>query len=108
MVIPPGLTRTDVSVTLNLYTGVLGPDAKFILIDSKWRKLAEVKGKVKNLPSPYCYEIVENNGTTEIVKLRPYAANQNMEQFGHIVALFYIIDDTAVNKQCPTTVSPDP
>lgn len=54
MAIPPGLKRTDISVTLNL-----GLDAKFILIDSKWRKLAEVKGKVKNLPSPYCYEIVE-------------------------------------------------
>lgn len=31
MVIPPGVTGTDVSVTLNSYTGVLGPDAKVVL-----------------------------------------------------------------------------
>ena len=108
MAIPPGLTRTDVSVTLNFYTRLLGPDAKFILIDRKWRKLAEVQGKLKNLPSPHCYEIVEENGTTETVKLRPYAENQNMEQFGHIVALFYVIDDSEASRQCPSTVSPNP
>jgi hypothetical protein len=100
MAVPSGLARKDVSVTLNLYTREIGPDAEFILIDSKWRKLAEVKGKLKNLPLPDCYEVVETNGTSEIVKLRPYAANQDMEQFGHKVALFYVIDAPAASKQC--------
>ncbi len=80
---------------------------KSSLIDSKWRKLAEVKGNVKNLSSPHCYEIAEENGTTEIVKLRPCAANQNMEQFGHVVALFYLIDAAAVSELCPTSACPN-
>lgn len=108
MTVPPGFAREDVSVTLNLYTTQLGPDAKFVLIDRKWRKLAEVKGRVKNLPSPDCVAIVEENGTTEILKLRPYVENQNMEQFGHIVALFYVLDDPTASKECSSTVSSNP
>jgi hypothetical protein len=58
MTLPPGLTRADVSVTLNLYAPLLGPDAKFVLTDRKGKKLAEVKGKTKeSIPSMY-YQIV--------------------------------------------------
>jgi hypothetical protein len=35
MTFPLGLTRQDVSVTLNLYSSPLGPDAKFILKDKE-------------------------------------------------------------------------
>ena len=99
MTLPPGLTRTDVSVTLNLYAPPMrGPDAKFVLIDRKGQKLAEVKGKMKELtPSTYC--INTENGVTEIVKLKPYREHENMEQNGGAVALFYVIDDPAVVKE---------
>src|SRR5690349_19916664 len=49
VVIPPGLTRADDSVTLNLYAPLRGPDAKFVLTEGKGKKLAEVKGKMKEL-----------------------------------------------------------
>ena len=97
--LPPGLTRTDVSVTLNLYAPLRGPDAKFVLTDRKGEKLAEVKGNAKELtPSKY-YRIVTEKGITEIIKLKPYREHENMEQNGRAVALFYVIDDPAVRKE---------
>ena len=100
MTLPPGLTRTDVSITLNLYAPPLGgPDAKFVLTDRKGKKLAEVKGKTKELTPSIYYRIVTEKGTTEIVKLRPYTEHENMEQNGRAVALFYVIDDPAVVKE---------
>jgi hypothetical protein len=99
MTLPPGLTRTDVSVRLNLYAPLRGPDAKFVLTDGKRKKLAEVKGKMKALaPSSY-YQIVTEKGITEIIKLKPYREHENMEQNGKAIALFYVIDDPAVRKE---------
>jgi hypothetical protein len=48
MALPPGLTRADVSVTLNYY-GTIGDDAKFILRDKNGRILKSVNGKCKGL-----------------------------------------------------------
>ncbi len=89
--LPPGLTRADVSVTLNYYT-MRG--AKFILKTSKGKKLAEINGKVKNIGPLYLknspgapgYEIVVANGITEIMEHR------KMEP------IFYVSDDPAVRK----------
>ena len=113
LTLPPGLSRADVSVTLNYYTALPGiSDAKFILQDRKGKKLAEIKGKVMNpyplylgsCPNrldPGCpgYEFVDVNGVIEIIKNRPYREHENMEQNGRIVALFYVIDDPAVRKE---------
>jgi transposase-like protein len=79
--LPPGLSRTDVSVTLDFYILPLGPDAIFILKDRNGKKLAKINGKVKNhyplyLKScpqrfdPGCpaYEVVVVNGITEIIR----------------------------------------
>jgi hypothetical protein len=33
------------------------------------------------------------------MRARPYAAHENMEQNGRIVALFYVTDDPAVKKE---------
>ena len=87
---PPGLTRTDVSVTLNYYTTPLGDDMKFILKDKKGKKLAKIKGKAKCLYplSGYpAYEVVVVNGITEIIEHR------KMEP------TFYVTDDPAVRKE---------
>ena len=99
--LPPGLSRTDASVTLDYYALPLVPDAKFTLRDMKGKKLATFNGKEKNhnvlyLKScpqesdPGCpgYEVVEVNGITEIIKNIPYREHANMEQNGRIVALF--------------------
>ena len=68
---PPRLTRTDVSVELTFYTTPLrGPDAKFELVDRKWKKLAEVKGWTKETPSGQLRFVTEK-GETETIKLMP-------------------------------------
>jgi hypothetical protein len=89
--LPPGLTRKDVSVTLNYYStlSTLADDAKFILRDKKGKKLTEVKGKVKHHPwTGYpAYTAVVVNGTAEIIEHR------KMEP------IFYVNDDPAIRKK---------
>lgn len=92
MALPPGLTRKDVSVTLNLYTPLRGPDAKFILKDRKGKHLVEVKAKWNG-------GSVVVNGITETFQLVPYREHENMEQNGRAVALFYITDDAAAWRE---------
>lgn len=96
--LPPRLTRTDVTVKLNLYTPMPGPDAKFILKNRKGKTLAEVKGKAKELIPSSSYRIVTDKGI-DIIRLQPYEEHENMEQNGRAVALFYVIDDTAAGKE---------
>ncbi len=97
--LPPGLTRKDVSVRLNLYAPLRGPDAKFELRNRKGKKLAEVKGNVKHsYLSPY-NEIVVVNGITEVVALKPYRAHENMERNGIPDALFYVIVDSCARRE---------
>jgi hypothetical protein len=88
MVLPPGLTREDVTVTMNYYTP---PRARFILKDRKGKKLAQVTGKLKN-QAPWSesyphYKAVVVNGTTEIIEHR------KMEP------IFYVNDDPAVRER---------
>jgi hypothetical protein len=105
-----------VSVTLDFHT--LPPDAKFILKDRNGKKLAMINGNVKNRYPLYLkscpqrfdhgcpgYEVVVVNGITEIIRPRPYAAHENMEQNGRIVALFYVIDDPAVRNELLESVT---
>ena len=84
---------------MNLYAPLRGPDARFVLTDRKGKKLAEVKGKTKELSPSMYYRIVTEKGITEIIKLKPYREHENMEQNGRAVALFYVIDDLAVSKE---------
>jgi hypothetical protein len=95
--LPPELSRSDVTVTMDYYVKSSGRTATFILRDMKKRKLAEVKGSQQGLeplklkksrpgapPSYPSYEIITVNGVTEIIEHR------KMEP------IFYIIDDPAV------------
>src|SRR5437870_2236714 len=96
--LPSGLSRSDVSVTMNYYLKSTGRDATFILRDvKKNRRLAEVDGiqkgleplKLKNPPPGFppgspAYEIITVNGITEIIEHR------RAEPF------FYITDDPAM------------
>ena len=91
--LPQGLTRADVSVTLNYYTTLLpgANDAKFILKNGKGEKLSEVMGKLK-CQYPYSsasypgYDAVVVNGKTEVLEFR------KMEP------IFYVNDDPAIRK----------
>ena len=86
----PGLTRKDVSVEMDTYVRRQGPDVKFIVRDKKGKKLAEVEGS--SGPNPHDH-IVVINGITEVLGVVPCTAHQCYVQDGHVVALFYVVDN---------------
>jgi hypothetical protein len=99
--IPPGLTRPDVSVTLDYHTG---PKAKFTVQDRNGKKVATATGRTYystpgSRPAYPDYDVIITNGITEVVKLRPYKEHDNMVQNGRIVALFYVIDDPVIKNE---------
>ncbi|MGD0511000.1 MAG: hypothetical protein ABSA33_04120 [Candidatus Micrarchaeaceae archaeon] len=90
--LPPGLARTDVSVIFEFSATWRGNYVKLVLRDRKGKKLAAVKGKVKELtPSKY-YHIVTEKGITEIITLERGIEHESRELF------FYVIDDPEVRK----------
>jgi len=106
---PPGLTRADVSVTMNYYTKIpIGRDVKFIEKDKNGKVLKKVSGKTRglhplrihNVPegseSLYSsYEVITVKGTTEIIE------HKKMEP------IFYVNDDPAVKKELLDTPKND-
>jgi hypothetical protein len=98
--LPPGLTRKDVSITMNYYVPLWGSrSATFTLQDTKGKTLKKVSGKVKgsepfelkNPPSGFppgypSYEIITVGGTTDIIEHR------------RPEPIFYVTDDPAVWK----------
>jgi hypothetical protein len=102
--LPPGLTRADVSITMNYYVKPWGRSATFILKDKKGQVLAKVHGKQKGLeplqlkhpppgfpPGYPSYELITVNGITDIIE------HKKMEP------TFYITDDPAVWKELGVT-----
>ncbi|HEY1502307.1 MAG TPA: hypothetical protein VGF88_22210 [Acidobacteriaceae bacterium] len=98
--LPPGLSRRDVSVTMNYYTKPGGSDATFVLYDQKQHVLAKVNGKVRDAaplhlksssqgdPTGYpLFEVVIANGVTEIME------HKKMEP------TVYIVDDPAIWRE---------
>ena len=96
----PGITRADVSLTMNYYVMLWGSSAQFILRDKNGHILKKENGKtrcrvpfeLKNPPqgSPAgypAYEAITVDGITEIIE------HQKMEP------IFYVTDDTVVRKQ---------
>ena len=97
MAIPPGLTRGDVSATVDYYTL---RDAKFILRDKNGKKVGMVTGHIKgnhvlrlktpppgSAPGYPTYLLIDINGTTEIMEHR---------RKGDIL---YITDDPAIREE---------
>jgi len=99
--VPPGLTRADISVTMNYYTNPLGADAKFIIKDKNRRIITTVNGKcgglyhlpLKNPPPGYdslhypAFQVITVKSITEIIE------HKKMEP------IFYVNDDPAVRKE---------
>jgi hypothetical protein len=104
LAIPPGLTRADVSITMNYYVTPRGGTATFVLQDFKGKVLKKLYGseacdkpfELKNPPQGYpsgypAYELITVNGTTEMIEHR------KMEP------IFYISDDAAIRKEYAAT-----
>lgn len=104
MTLPPGLPRSEVSVTMSYYIKPWGHSATFALQDAKGQLLEKVNGKVKcqepiqlknppkGFPAGYpSYQAITVNGLTEIVE------HKKMEP------TFYVTDDPAVWKQYRAT-----
>jgi hypothetical protein len=99
--LPPGLTRADVSITMNDYVELWGGrTATFILRDAKGKTRMKVYGKVKGdhplylkhpsqgfSPGYPAYEVMNVNGITDIIEYRKPEP------------IFYITDDPAVWKE---------
>jgi hypothetical protein len=98
--LPPGLPRTDVSITMSYYNSPWGNDATFILQDAKGKIRTKLNGKTRGLGPNYLkhpppgfppgypsYSVITVNGITDIIEHR------KMEP------LFYITDDPAVWKE---------
>ena len=98
--LPSGLSRSDVTVRMRYYVTKSGRTSKFMLLDAKGNKLAEVNGTQKGLeplklkhsrpgfaPGYPSFEIITVNSTTEIIEHR------KMEP------IFYITDDPTVRDE---------
>jgi hypothetical protein len=98
--LPSGLTRADVSLTMNYYSMPWGPDAQFILRDKNGKTVKKYNGKMRcgvpfepenppqGSPSGYpAYEAISVHGVTEIIE------HKRMEP------IFYVTDDPAVWKR---------
>jgi hypothetical protein len=96
----PGITRADVSLTMNYYVMLWGRSAQFILRDKNGQVMKKENGKTRcrvsfelekppqGFPSGYpAYEAITVLGVTEIIEHR------KMEP------IFYVTDDPAVWKQ---------
>ena len=93
--VPPGLTRSDVSVTMNYLSLPLFNDTQFIVKDKSGKTLVKVGGKSKDLhhgiwPDYYpAYVVITVNGVPDIIEHR------RMEP------VFYVTDDPAIWKDLP-------
>ena len=98
--LPSGLTRADVSITMNYYVKPWGRTAQFILRDEEGRIVKKENGKLRcrapfelksppqGFPPGYpAYEEITVLGMTEIIE------HKKMEP------IFYITDDPTVWKQ---------
>ena len=98
--LPPGLTRSDVSLTMNYYVKPWGRSTTFILRDRKGQILTKLDGKVKGsepvrlkhslpgVPPGYpSYEVITVEDMTEVIEHR------KMEP------IFYVTDDPVVRKE---------
>lgn len=98
--LPPGLTRADVSLTMNYYIWPWGRRATFILRNKKGKALEKLEGKVRGLgpnrlkhpppgfPPRYpSDEVITVKDTTEIIEHRKQEP------------IFYVTDDPAVRKE---------
>src|SRR6185437_13567409 len=88
--LPPGLTRADVSVTMNYYSTLGGDDTQIMLEDKNGKVVAEINGKQtcqypkSGYPS---YILIEANGIAEAIE------HKKMDD------IFYVSDDSSIKQK---------
>jgi hypothetical protein len=91
--LPPGLTRADVKVGLEAMEPTRrGVDIKVALVDRKYKKLAEVRGKSFDLSGRYFIDVVD--GVPEIAGL-----THHINEHGVDYPYFYVVDDPALKRK---------
>jgi len=88
--LPPKVKRQDVSLTLNYYSVLVGPNAKFILRNKRGDILQEVRGDdrpITSLSKYPVYVLVVVNGVPEVIEHRTKGP------------IFYVLDDPAIKKK---------
>jgi hypothetical protein len=88
--LPPGLTRNDVSLEMDYYSVLWGPDTYFILKDARGKRLAKVVGKMKCSTPIQLYPVYRTiavNDVTEIIEHKEKGS------------IFYVTDDPAAQKR---------
>ena len=93
--VPPGLTRADVSVTMNYLSLPLFHDTQFIVKNKYGKTLAKISARKKDLHHGIrldyypAYVVITVKGVTDIIE------HKKMEP------VFYVTDDPAVWKELP-------
>ena len=102
--LPPGITRADVSITMNYLINPLGRNSTFILQDKKGQLRTKVHGKTRGLGPDYLRHpppgfppgypsstVITVNGITDVIEHRKPEP------------IFYVMDDPAVWKELGVT-----
>jgi hypothetical protein len=92
--LPPGVTRDDVSLTMDYYSVLWGYDTEFILKDANGKRLAKMVGNVRCSTPIQLYPVYRTitvNGTTDIIEHKEKGP------------IFEVTDDSAARKQIVAT-----
>lgn len=96
----PGLSRADVSVTMNYYIKPTGRSATFVLHDKENHILGEVTGTLRG-STPVSVKGSSQSGTTDYPSFEVITAQGVSEVIEHkkMEPKFYITDDPAVLRE---------
>jgi hypothetical protein len=100
IVLPPGLTRADVSITMSYYLPLWawGRSAIFILRDTKGNVLVKVKGKLRGLGPNYLKQ-PPSGSLSKYPSYEVITVNNVIIEHRKMEPIFYITDDPAVWKE---------
>jgi hypothetical protein len=100
VVLPQGLTRSDVSITMNYYIKPSGRTATFILQDTRKQVLTKVVGKAK-CNEPFRIKVTKQESGSDYPSYELITVNDISEVVEHrrMEPIFYISDDAAVRKE---------
>jgi hypothetical protein len=93
LTLPPGLTRADVRVAEEAKEPTRrGVDIKVVLVDRRYKKLAELSGKSFDLSKGYFIDVV--NGVPEITGLT-HQINEHRVDYPY----FFVVDDPVLKRK---------
>jgi hypothetical protein len=98
--LPPGLSRADVSVTMNYYIEPTGRSATFVLHDKENHILGKVTGTLRG-STPLSVKGSSQSGTTDYPSFEVITAQGVSEVIEHkkMEPKFYITEDSAIWRE---------